>query len=105
MCSLHELLYNRLLDMGFEKEISHIMNFIQSQASDGSRHQTVLLSATLSTDVKRLASYTLHEPEVVDVASRNSVSNEPVGQHTSLSVLSDNIYLTKWFGYAYMDSI
>ena len=59
--------------MGFEKEVAHIMNFIQNQPTDSNaerqRHQTVLLSATLSTDVKRLASVTLHKSEVVDVAS------------------------------------
>lgn len=59
--------------MGFEKEVAHIMNFIQSQThtadSVSCRQQTVLLSATLSTDVKRLASVTLQKPVIVDVAS------------------------------------
>lgn len=65
------LLLYRLLDMGFEKEVSQIMTHIR-QHSSNSKQQTVLLSATLSNDVKRLASVTLNDPVTVDISASDS---------------------------------
>lgn len=52
--------------MGFEKDVSQIMTCIRQQSA--SRQQTVLLSATLSTDVKRLARVALTDPVTVDIS-------------------------------------
>ena len=76
--------------MGFEKDVSQILTSIKHQK--GNHHhtaavsgdsvqqqlyQSVLLSATLSTDVKRLASVALVDPVTVDVAvNMDTLSNE-----------------------------
>lgn len=74
---------SRLLDMGFEKDVSQILTAIKQQKGNlrnddvPSRYQSILLSATLSTDVKRLASVALVEPVTVDVAvNMDSLSNQ-----------------------------
>ena len=75
--------------MGYEKDVSQILTSIKHQK--GNHHtsavsgdseqqqlyQSVLLSATLSTDVKRLASVALVDPVTVDVAvNMDTLSNE-----------------------------
>ena len=66
--------------MGFEKDVSQIMTCINQQSS-GKRHQSVLLSATLSTDVKRLANIALTSPVTIDIAnSENSKQVSLPGQ-------------------------
>ena len=74
--SLHLFVYslNRLLDMGFEKDIAEIMRCIKRE--ERRRYQTVLLSATLSTDVKNLASVALTDPITVDVSAASDISQQ-----------------------------
>ena len=74
--------------MGFEKDVSQILTSIKHQKgnhhtsavsgeSEQQLYQSVLLSATLSTDVKRLASVALVDPVTVDVAvNMDTLSNE-----------------------------
>ncbi|KAJ8038619.1 putative ATP-dependent RNA helicase DDX31 [Holothuria leucospilota] len=64
---------DRLLDMGFEKEIAAILNAINSQ-SEGC--QRLLLSATLSQGVERLAGIALNNPTFID-AAKDDVSLPP----------------------------
>ncbi|XP_071509698.1 ATP-dependent DNA helicase DDX31-like [Diadema antillarum] len=79
---------DRLLDMGFERDVSAILNAINDQCQ--SQKQTVLLSATLSEGVKRLASVTLKEAVFIDVAKSETEcqSSSPFSARTSSSEMS-----------------
>lgn len=58
---------DRLLDLGFEKDVCSILTAINTALFPGVRCQTVLLSATLTEGVQRLAGVSLHEPLFIDV--------------------------------------
>jgi ATP-dependent RNA helicase RhlE len=60
---------DRMLDMGFVHDVRRIVSHSPKQ------RQTLLFSATLSSDIKRLASDMLIEPEMVAVTPAASVSN------------------------------
>jgi ATP-dependent RNA helicase DDX10/DBP4 len=53
---------DRILDMGFQSEMEQILHALSP--SSGSR-QTLLFSATLINSVKRLASLSLNNPEII----------------------------------------
>jgi len=57
---------DRLLDMGFIRDIKRIINLIPA------RHQTLLFSATFNKDIKKLATSFLHNPITIEVAVENS---------------------------------
>ncbi|KFB41995.1 hypothetical protein ZHAS_00009571 [Anopheles sinensis] len=70
---------DRLLELGYEKDVKEIVNAIQagSNAGEGTTDeangkvrslQTVLLSATLTASVKELAGLTLHDPVYVETS-------------------------------------
>ena len=50
---------DRLLDLGFLKDIASILEELDARALDGARRQTVLLSATLSSGIRELAGKSL----------------------------------------------
>ncbi|KAM4695736.1 ATP-dependent DNA helicase DDX31 [Rhinophrynus dorsalis] len=56
---------DRILDLGFEKDITAILNALNSQCE---KRQNVLLSATLSQGVERLADISLHNPVSVSIS-------------------------------------
>ncbi|XP_040261203.1 probable ATP-dependent RNA helicase DDX31 isoform X3 [Bufo bufo] len=56
---------DRILDLGFEKDLTTILNALNSQSE---RRQNVLLSATLTQGVTRLADISLQNPITVTVA-------------------------------------
>ncbi|XP_041428036.1 DEAD-box helicase 31 L homeolog isoform X3 [Xenopus laevis] len=60
---------DRILDMGFEKDVTAILNALNSQCQ---HRQNVLLSATLSPGVTRLADISLNDPFNVTIAEDNS---------------------------------
>ncbi|XP_069676917.1 ATP-dependent DNA helicase DDX31 isoform X2 [Periplaneta americana] len=60
---------DRLLDMGYEKDIANFIEALNSQQQTESSLQTVLLSATLTSAVEKLAGLTLRSPVFVDAAS------------------------------------
>lgn len=62
---------DRLLDLGFEKDVSSILTAVKNSLHSGVRCQTVLLSATLSEGVERLAGISLHNPLSVDVTTED----------------------------------
>eukprot|EP00047_Mylnosiga_fluctuans_P005888 m.243399 g.243399 ORF g.243399 m.243399 type:complete len:735 (-) comp14233_c0_seq1:218-2422(-) len=63
---------DRLTDQGFEKEVGDIVGLVnQYQRKDG-RRTNVLLSATLTDSVKRLAQISLNEPTLVDAVEDGS---------------------------------
>ncbi|XP_014664308.1 PREDICTED: probable ATP-dependent RNA helicase DDX31 [Priapulus caudatus] len=76
---------DRLLDMGFEKDIAAIVTALNAQQVDGatSRRQTVLLSATLTAGVHRMAGMSLRDPEQVFVGADAPVRAEPASSSTA----------------------
>lgn len=66
---------DRILDMGFEKAITVILNALDAECP---QRQNVLLSATLSEAVTRLADISLHDPVSI------SVMDESIGSSSSL---------------------
>jgi ATP-dependent RNA helicase RhlE len=58
---------DRMLDMGFIPDVRTIVGLLPA------RRQTLLFSATFSAEVRRLAGEFLHDPEIVEVAARNTV--------------------------------
>ncbi|WP_075180777.1 ATP-dependent RNA helicase RhlE [Pantoea sp. 1.19] len=65
---------DRMLDMGFIHDIRRVL------AKLPARRQNLLFSATFSDEIKQLAEKLLHNPEQVEVARRNTAS-EQVTQH------------------------
>ncbi|EFN87010.1 Probable ATP-dependent RNA helicase DDX31 [Harpegnathos saltator] len=75
---LHEVKYfvldeaDRMLDMGYEKDISGTRDIEQNREDkDQSRRQTILLSATLTQAVEKLAGLAMRSPIFVDAAKAN----------------------------------
>lgn len=57
---------DRMLDMGFIRDIRRILALLPRQ------RQNLLFSATFSDDIRKLAAGLLKNPEIIDVAPRNS---------------------------------
>ncbi|XP_054545189.1 probable ATP-dependent RNA helicase DDX31 isoform X2 [Talpa occidentalis] len=55
---------DRILDLGFEKDVTVILNALNAQCQ---KRQNVLLSATLTEGVTRLANISLHDPVSISV--------------------------------------
>lgn len=61
---------DRMLDMGFIRDIRKILALMPANASGG--RQTLLFSATFSNEIRQLASGLLHKPTHIEVARRNT---------------------------------
>ncbi|MCW7549892.1 ATP-dependent RNA helicase RhlE [Photorhabdus sp. APURE] len=61
---------DRMLDMGFIHDIRRVLNKLPP------KRQNLLFSATFSDDIKNLANKLLHDPISVEVARRNSASEQ-----------------------------
>src|SRR5690349_4382158 len=66
---------DRMLDMGFIPDIKRIMALLPAAA----KRQNLLFSATFSNEIKRLADALLNEPQLIEVAKRNTAA-ETVAQ-------------------------
>ncbi|KAI8778767.1 ATP-dependent RNA helicase DDX31 [Biomphalaria glabrata] len=66
---------DRLLELGYERDIALILNALKSQCPDPP--QTVLLSATLTDGVERLSSITLDNPEHICVGELTDTLQQP----------------------------
>src|SRR5216110_2059247 len=66
---------DRMLDMGFIPDIKRIMALLPVTA----RRQNLLFSATFSNEIKKLADALLNEPQLIEVARRNTTA-ETVAQ-------------------------
>lgn len=64
---------DRMLDMGFIRDVNKIISFLPKQ------RQTMLFSATLSAEIQSLANKILRNHKVIEVAKRN-VATETVNQ-------------------------
>lgn len=68
---------DRLLDMGYERSITSIIETLrEQQPGPGSSRQTIMLSATLSAGVEKLAGMSLVEPKVVDVSCEDNTESQ-----------------------------
>ena len=65
---------DKLLEMGFQDMIEELMKNVKRD-SDVSNIQTLLFSATLSKDIKRLASLTLKNPQMISEAKQQNSVN------------------------------
>lgn len=70
---------DRMLDMGFIRDIKKIMNLLPK------KRQNLLFSATFSDEIRRLAKTICHYPVEIDVAPRNS----------TVEAISQNLYLVE----------
>ncbi|OQS04249.1 DEAD/DEAH box RNA helicase [Thraustotheca clavata] len=61
---------DRLLDMGFERSITQILEFIASKKDDDVVRQTILVSATINSGVERLAAMSLTSPRFIDADTK-----------------------------------
>jgi len=87
---------DRMLDMGFIRDIRRIMSLLPG------RRQNLMFSATFSEDIRKLAAGILREPETIDVAPRNSTAERisqrvySVDQHRKRALLSQLIKEGDW---------
>ena len=78
---------DRMLDMGFIPDIQRILNMLPKT------RQGLLFSATFSAEIQRLADTMLQNPEYIEVAKRNSVSDtithqvHPVAESRKMALL------------------
>ena len=85
---------DRMFDMGFLPDIRNILKCILN------RHQTLLFSATMPDDIRRLVREVLHEPVTVQIgrtAPATTVSHAlyPVKQHLKTELLKELLRKTK----------
>jgi ATP-dependent RNA helicase RhlE len=87
---------DRMLDMGFINDIRKIIKLLPH------KRQNLLFSATYSEDIKRLADGILHNPELIEVATRNTTAEtvlqvvHPVARSRKRDLLAKLIKDGKW---------
>jgi len=87
---------DRMLDMGFLKDIENVVNLIKA------KHQTMMFSATFSNKVKSLANQILTTPKSIEVAKQNSTSGKIkqavywVTEERKRELLSELIGVNNW---------
>ncbi len=87
---------DRMLDMGFIRDIRRIMKVLPA------KRQTLLFSATFSDDIRRLAADLLKSPTEIQVAARNATVDKvtqtvhPVDRERKRELLSHRIGTENW---------
>lgn len=87
---------DRMLDMGFIKDIQKILALLPK------RRQSLLFFATFSDEIKKLAESLLNSPVLIEVAPRNTAAESveqliyPVDRHRKRELLSFLIDSEKW---------
>ena len=87
---------DRMLDMGFIRDIRKVLALIPKQ------RQTLLFSATFSTEIKRLANELLNSPSLIEVARQNAAAESvtqvvhPVDKGRKRELLSHLIGSNNW---------
>lgn len=87
---------DRMLDMGFVKEIETILQTIKHQ------HQTLLFSATFSNKVKLLTKQFLTNPRILETAKQNATASKvrhyvyPVVEERKSEMLAELIGVNNW---------
>ena len=88
---------DRMLDMGFIKDIEKIINHLPKEK------QTLLFSATFPKEIKSLASSLLQNPKEVQIAERNAVADKvtqcvyPVDKERKAALLGHSIKEENWY--------
>ena len=88
---------DRMLDMGFIRDIRKILALLPS------KRQNLLFSATFSDEIKTLADGLLNQPELIEVARRNATAENiaqrvlPVDRDKKRQLLSHLIKEHNWF--------
>jgi len=85
---------DRMFDMGFLPDIRNVLGCILH------KHQTLLFSATMPADIRRLVQEILHDPVTVQIgnaAPADTVSHAtyPVKQHLKTALLKELLHQTK----------
>ncbi|NXC83367.1 DDX31 helicase, partial [Cercotrichas coryphoeus] len=78
---------DRILDLGFEKDVAVILNALNAERET---RQNVLLSATLTEGVTRLADISLNDPISISIADEIQKLPEPASQTDSKGSSSSN---------------
>ncbi len=87
---------DRMLDMGFIRDIKRIFKFLPNE------RQNLLFSATFSDDIRRLAANLLNDPTEIQVAARNQPADRvrqvvhPVDKSRKRELLSHRIGVENW---------
>lgn len=87
---------DRMLDMGFIRDIKKIFKFLPNE------RQNLLFSATFSNDIRRLAADLLNKPTEIEVAARNQPADRvkqivyPVDKSRKRELLSHRIGTENW---------
>ncbi len=87
---------DRMLDMGFIRDIKKIFKFLPNE------RQNLLFSATFSNDIRRLAADLLNKPTEISVAARNQPADRvkqivyPVDKSRKRELLSHRIGTQNW---------
>ena len=87
---------DRMLDMGFIRDIKKIFKFLPN------KRQNLLFSATFSNDIRRLAADLLNKPTEISVAARNQPADRvkqivyPVDKSRKRELLSHRIGTQNW---------
>jgi ATP-dependent RNA helicase RhlE len=80
---------DRMLDMGFMPDIRRILAMLPTA------RQSLLFSATFSTEIKKLADSMLKSPQLIEVARRNAVSETITHRVYAVSSNLKRVLLTK----------
>ena len=89
---------DRMLDMGFIHDIRKVLALLPKNVS----RQTLLFSATFSKEIKQLADRLLNNPELIEVARRNTTAESikqvihPVDKKRKRELLSHMIGAKNW---------
>lgn len=89
---------DRMLDMGFIHDIRKVLALLPANH----KRQNLLFSATFSNDIKQLASRLLNDPELIEVARRNTAAESieqvvhPVDKGRKRELLSYMIGSNNW---------
>ena len=91
---------DRMLDMGFIRDIRKILALLPPKGRDG--RQNLLFSATFSDEIRQLAGGLLHDPAHIEVARRNTTVEtvaqtvHPVDRNRKRELLSHLIGTNNW---------
>lgn len=78
---------DRLLELGYENDVKKVVGTIAEQNKDSRNIQKILLSATLTSKVKKLAGLTLTDPVYVDNDSVDTIKNSMLDTETDDNIV------------------
>lgn len=88
---------DRLLELGYENDVKKVVDTIAEQNRENRTIQKILLSATLSSKVKKLAGLTLNEPVYVDNDSADTMKNSLMDYETDDNIVIPEGIEQKYF--------